>query len=101
MVEHFSGIFDSMDTGRVSSDLLLLPESLLPLLFLIASRVCRARRIEKLQRRDPLSVPVSKCASLLFLSLSDRPGFSLVGCIRCVSVPRRHRLGNWHDRALH
>src|SRR5689334_21537276 len=94
VVEYFSGILDFMDTGGVSRDLLLLPEGLLSLLFLIASRVRRARCIERLLRRDALSVPVPKCASLLFLSLFACPGFSLVGCIRCVSVPRRLRLGN-------
>ena len=48
VVDYFSGILDIVDTGWVPRDLLLLPESLLPLLFLIASRVRGARCIEKL-----------------------------------------------------
>src|ERR1044071_1772445 len=55
LVEFIAGVFDFVDTRRFSSDMLLLPKSLLSLFLSLASRMRCARCIPQLYGRDSVS----------------------------------------------
>src|SRR5580693_8535567 len=79
LVEIFAGAAHSRRTARFSRHLLLLPQSLLPRIFLGSASMRRRRAFKpQIQRRDRVSLYPAKYSPLLFLSRARVPRFSLV-----------------------
>src|SRR5205823_5028366 len=85
--------------ARLSGDLLLLPEGLLPVVLLVATGLPDPGRARALLRRDSAPIRAPERAPLLLLAVAGRGRLPLVGRPDGVPVPRRLRGRARDDRA--
>ena len=93
VVESVAGIFDFVDSGRISRHLLLLSQSLLQVVFFIAAGMRSEGRFEILQRRNSFPISATKSSPVFLLFVDCHLDISLVGHGFGISVPGWFRYG--------
>ena len=90
VVESVAGIFDFVDSGRISRYLLLLSQGLLPVVFFIAPGMRREGPLQILQRRNSFPFSAAKSSPIFLLFVDYHLDISVVG----------HGLGHFSSRMV-